>query len=95
MLIKQVYLCLYVKLDYRMSVTFCVMWETGVKNECETYLCKTDLWKYIKALIFNLRSVTYIRVGLKSTKKRWIFASCVRMTVRSISKRSVLCVIYL
>ena len=63
-------------------------------------LCKTGLWRYIEVLIFKLRSVASIRVGLKSTKNLGFFASCVIMTVRSIfmkmeSKISVLCVIYL
>ena len=56
-----------------MSVPFCVMWETGVKNECETYLCKTGIWGYIEVLIWKFRSVVCICVGLQSTKKRWIF----------------------
>ena len=43
MLIRQIYLCLYVKLDSGMSVRFCVMWETGVKNECDI-LCHVGDW---------------------------------------------------
>ena len=39
----EIYLCLYLRLDSRMSVRFCVMWETGVKKECKTYLCKAGL----------------------------------------------------
>ena len=65
----EIYLCLYLRLDSRMSMRFCVMVETGVKS--------------VRPICVRLvsRGILKYLCGTEAHNKRWIFVTCERMTV--------------